>query len=400
MESTATLQEVADLTSRGMGVDPDADALVYRWPKVERRIPGWLWQGRMQGAKSRVQLPRSDLWNGRLLIGGTPAVRGERSLDGVLGDIALQNGYVFATCDKATPSLVLRAPNRSMAEWLSVYKALTKQARELVTEVYGEKSRYTYIAGLSNGGYVTRRMLEEYPQLFDGGVEWEGVFWHPTSRHLLTTLPEWVMAYPVFRNWRGDYTLAERRQAHERLLSTGLTAASEPFWNDYFMVYWVVSLWLYGRNLDRQWQPFAVQWSNDWLRDPSFIGKYPWAERMEETASEIDKIANTGCIGKPLLSVAGNWDCLIPFQNHAQAYAELVASQGQADWHRLYEIEAGNHVDAMLRGKRQGQQPVQPFFEAALHHLEAWVEEGVLPPRAGKYTRIEEFSGMKLYSKF
>ena len=35
---------------------------------------------------------------------------------------------------------------------------------------------HTYAVGTSNGGYQVRRAMEEAPNLFDGGVDWEGTY--------------------------------------------------------------------------------------------------------------------------------------------------------------------------------------------------------------------------------
>lgn len=392
MEKTGTIQFAADLTTKSSGVNADAQALAYAAPRIERMVPGHIWQGNVGMAKALVRLPEADLWNGKLLIGGIPAVRNEHALDWILGDTALQRGYAFATCDKATPGVTLRDVTRSMREWESVYQELTNFALDLVIEHYGMRPTRTYMAGLSNGGYVTRLMMERHANLFDGAVEWEGVLWHTKTRHLLTTLPVCVKEFPIYHNWRGDRTKAERHAALEKLLAAGLAMESAPFWDIYFMVYWVVSLWLYGRSLDPDWTPFAAEWSNEFLRDASFLADYPWEERQDVLAARIDPIANSGRLTKPMLSVAGNWDCLIPFVHHARAYAELVANQGAGTQHRLYEIAAGNHVDGMLRSNLRGQQPVQPYFEAALYHLEEWVEHGVRPPASGCYEYIDQFT--------
>jgi len=392
MEETHTLQITPDLTTRTAGVNADAEALVYGPPSVQRAVPGKLWQGLIGQAKAIIRLPDADHWNGKLMIGGIPAVRNEYALDLILGDIALQRGYAFATCDKATPGLTLRDVNRSMAEWEISYRALTEQARKMVVEQYGTKPLRTYIAGISNGGYVTRIMMERHPELYDGAVEWEGVLWHPNTRHLLTTLPICVKDYPIYCNWRGDRTTRERDAALHRLLDAGLAKASTPFWDVYFMIYWVVSLWLYGRSLDPDWAPFAAEWTNDWLRDPSPIADYPWQERIAVLEARIAPIANSGKLTKPMLSVAGDWDCLVPFQHNALAYADLVEKQGAGLHHRMYEIARGNHVDGMLRSGRQGQQLGQPYFEAALYYLEDWVERGIAPPASGRFEEIGAFT--------
>lgn len=395
MEEMSTLRNTADLTTQGEGVNADAEPLAYGAPRILHPVPGRIWTGWLCQAKAVIRLPAAHLWNGKLLIGGTPAVRNEYALDWLLCDIALQRGYAVATCDKATPGLVLRDVSRSMGEWESAYVALVDEAKRQVLEGYGQMPNRTYIAGISNGGYVVRMMMERHAELFDGGVEWEGVLWHTASRHLMTTLPVCVQDYPIYCNWRGDRTLGERQAALQRLLEAGLAPQSSPFWDVYFMVYWVVSLWLYGRSLDVDWKPFAAEWSNDWLRDPSPLSSYPWQERLDVLAARIQPLANTGRLTKPLLSIAGNWDCLVPYAHHAAAYADLVDEQEAGRWHRMYEIAGGNHVDGLLRGPLQGQQPVQPYFEAALYHLEDWVERGVQPPKSDCYASIDTFTERK-----
>ncbi|MCL6517373.1 alpha/beta hydrolase domain-containing protein [Alicyclobacillus sp.] len=399
MAEIIRLQDVPDLTTTGIGVHPDAEPLVYERPRIEGAVPGSQWAGEVAGARAILRLPAPDCWNGKLMIGATPAVRSERSLDLLLSDLVIQRGYAFAACDKGTPGLALRDPSRSMAEWVPIHRALTEFAVEQAAGHYGRVPDRVYISGVSNGGYVTRRMLEAHPELYDGGVEWEGVYWNPAGRHLMTALPVWVGDYPVYANWRGDRTPSERAKARDRMLEAGLHPASEPYWHQYFLAYWVVSLWLYGRNLDPDWAPFSAEWSNGWLQDPSPIARYPWEDRLGILRERVAQIANTGRIGKPLLSVAGNWDCLIPFRHHAAAYREAVADAGCAGLHRLYEVEGGNHVDGMLRNGAGDQQPVQPFYEAALHHLERWVEEGMEPPPSGVYRNLSAFWNGPLFSE-
>lgn len=399
MNIVSELTTVDDLTTVRSGVHPDAEALVYRQPRVERPVPGVQWNGRIGRANAVLRLPAQAHWNGKLLIGGIPAVRTEYALDLLLSDHALQRGYAYAACDKGTPLLTLRDTSRSMAEWESSYQQLTHTARHVVQAVYGQPPARTYISGVSNGGYVTRMMMERHPDLYDGGIENEGVLWHPDGRHLLTCLPVYLDAYPVFRNWRGDATAAERARALERLVDAGLHPQSQSAWDQYFLVYWVVSLWLYGRTVDPGWAPFEAAWNNDWLRNPADLAAYPWWERREATQHRIADIANTGRLTKPLLSVAGNWDCLVPYRHHADAYARLVDAQDCSANHRLYEVDAANHVDGLLRQQRGRQQPVHPFYEAGLHHLEQWVENGVEPPPSGLYADIGQFArDAKLYT--
>src|SRR3712207_7217118 len=49
--------------------------------------------------------------------------------------------------------------------------------------------RRTYLAGISNGGYLVRWQLENRPELYDGGVDWEGPLFTPDGPNLFTYLP-------------------------------------------------------------------------------------------------------------------------------------------------------------------------------------------------------------------
>lgn len=399
MELISDLKKIEDLTTRALPDNPDASALVYQKPEVRKAVPGAIWTGQIGTANGLIRLPKKELWNGKLMIAGTAAVRTEYCLDYLLSDIVLQRGYAYAACDKGTPGLTLRDPERSMSEWSGNYEKLTNEAIRLVQNFYQEPLKRVYISGISNGGFITRRMLEEYPQLFDGGVEWEGVLWHPDYRHFLTTIPEYLDWYPIYRNFRGDRTVQERSTALEHLTDAGLHPLSDPYWDKYYQTYWALTLWLYGRGLDPDWEPFKPEWSNAMIGEKSPLVNYPWQERSEHLRKSIQPFANTGSIGKPLLSVAGNWDCLIPFKHHAKGYADLVGKQGKGNLYRSYEIARGNHVEGLYNEYLGDQQCVHPYYEAALQHLENWVEKSIEPPVSGYYEHIDAFApGMDLFT--
>ncbi|SIT12129.1 alpha/beta hydrolase family protein [Alicyclobacillus vulcanalis] len=386
------LSRVSDLTTEGQGAHEDAQALVYRPPRIVRPVPGYQWHGALGRAKAIVRVPLD--WNGKLVIGATPAVRSEFALDHLVSDIVLQRGYAYAACDKATPGLTLRDGSRSMAEWEDAYVHLIEVVKRALALRFADPAR-TYVLGVSNGGYVARILAERHPHLFDGAVDWEGVHWDPDGSHLLRTLPPWIVGFAAYAQAEG----AERARLQHHLVALGLPAGAERHWPTYYQMYWLVTLWLYGRNLDPDWPAFALPWSNEWLRDPSPLAAYPADARSAHWAARIFPIANTGAIGVPVLTVAGNWDCLLPFAHHQRAYAAKVAARGRAHLHRLYEIDRGNHVDGLLRLDRGDAQPVFPYFEAAFLHLERWIECGEEPPRAGLYRTVEEFArGASLYA--
>ena len=58
---------------------------------------------------------------------------------------------------------------------------------------YGSRPRRTYAVGTSNGGYQVRRAIETAPELYDGGVDWEGTYVDPVAPNILSGLPPAIL---------------------------------------------------------------------------------------------------------------------------------------------------------------------------------------------------------------
>jgi hypothetical protein len=97
-------------------------------------------------------------------------------------------------------------------------------------------------------------------------------------------------------------------------------------------------------------------------------------------------VATTGKIKKPLITVAGTMDALLPIKRGARAYEAVVNAsrkgnnQQREAQYRLYEIQNGNHIETFKDTFHQ-LEFIQPHAQTAFDLLVAHVENNaVLPP--------------------
>ena len=102
----------------------------------------------------------------------------------------------------------------------------------------------TYVTGISNGGYLTRWQLENRPDLYDGGVDWEGtLFDSAPGLNLLSFLPPALKNFPRYRA-TGDAA------AHDAIIAAGFAPGSEFLWDDHYAVYWDLTQRTYREAFD------------------------------------------------------------------------------------------------------------------------------------------------------
>jgi hypothetical protein len=73
---------------------------------------------------------------------------------------------------------------------------------------------------------------------------------------------------------------------------------------------------------------------------------YDYASRPQ-AARAVAKIALTGRIGKPLITVHGTLDVLLPISRDSDVYARMVRRAGRGELFRYYRVEGGTHVDSL-----------------------------------------------------
>jgi hypothetical protein len=119
--------------------------------------------------------------------------------------------------------------------------------------------------------------------------------------------------------------------------------------------------------------------------DPGYEGleeNYDYARRPQPVQKAVQKVSLTGDIKKPLITLHGSLDALLPITN-SDKYAKLIEEKTVRDLHRYYKIDGGTHVDALYdhAGFREKLRPILPCYRAAFKALEKWVEDEKPPPK-------------------
>ncbi|MFY9780781.1 MAG: hypothetical protein WAJ85_09760 [Candidatus Baltobacteraceae bacterium] len=427
----------APLPPSAGGNDPAGDIAAVAPPGIPspatEPVEGTMLLGSLGGAQ-RYVLKIPAAWNGKLAVCGTPATRSEYVNDGLFGDFLLARGYAYAASNKGIPyNAVLESaaatPDRTLAypvpfdvmdlrklgmvcrfgalwpepvpiaSWQTDLAALVREAKARVEEVTGEPPSRTYALGVSVGGGQVRWLLENEPDLVDGGLEWAAVYWHP-ERNVLTCLPAFLRHMP---DWvRSGF---EDRDAHDAIVAAGFPPDRlqdhpqfRSLWNDHYAnippFYADATVFAYALMLDPQARssfelPPAIP--NPLVDGPGFVSNASGLALPENRASyvlsdegkkTIAGFAHTGRIGKPLVGIAGSADVFITPQCNFAGYLEAVRAAGRADRYWQYLVEGGTHVDRFV-ALGYGLQAQLPFAWAAFDRLVAIVEDGERPPGAG-----------------
>src|SRR5262249_43165174 len=177
---------------------------------ITRAVPGIQVRGRFADdptGQARFLLRLPSEWNGRLVVAGASGTRSEDNGDFAWSDYVLQRGYAYASQNKGVLNLQIVSlasptppdatscrlnpasqiwvrffdddPAKPFTQWTQYMLEDARLARRAVFANYHRHPRFTYAVGTSNGGYQVRRAVEEAPELFDGGVDWEGTFIDP-----------------------------------------------------------------------------------------------------------------------------------------------------------------------------------------------------------------------------
>jgi Tannase and feruloyl esterase/3HB-oligomer hydrolase (3HBOH) len=413
-----TIETLPDLTTAPqratapISVPEDALAIAPAdpadWTRITKAVPGVLIRGTLKDdhqGRFLLRLPKE--WNGKLVVAGASGTRSELNGDLVLSDFVLQKGYAYASqnkgtkdgklTDKSNPNACPVNPvadcvagsascplvyfplldnENSLMEWGDRINQAALIAKALIEAHYGCKPSRTYAMGVSNGGYQVRKAIEDHPETFDGGVEWEAVLWRPEGRNFIGELPVGLKQFPSYRDKGLDPNSDEAKAIQAADFPPDLVENGTSLWTLNRSKLWEVTECLYVRKLDpdynKQFPGFAA------------FADYDYVTRPESVRKTIDTFANDGEVRRPLISVHGTLDALIPLKGHARPYKAMVEAKGYGQNYRLYEVQNGNHLDSFKGSTDKQQLPdlelIQPHAHRAFDLLEAWVERGITPP--------------------
>jgi hypothetical protein len=363
-------------------------------------------------AEARFLLRLPNDWNRKLVVAGASGTRSEFNGDFAWSDFVLQKGYAYASQNKGVLNLRLSTaadplacrlnptspvfvhffdndPEKPFTQWTEFMTRTARLARKAVKVHYHKHPRRTYAVGTSNGGFQVRRAIEEAPSLFDGGVDWEGTFVDPKGPNLLIDLPPAIKHFPAYVASGFD----PNSPAAHAILAAGyppdiLVVPPPPPPPPGVLP--VRSLWEAHSN--QFWEVTQCQWQK--RLDPAYDtygtgpGNYDYAARVgvSDVEEQVEAIATTGKIKKPLVTVAGTMDALLPIQRHARAYQAKVMASRKGDkghrkaQYRLYEVQNGNHIET-FRNSFPQLEFIQPHAHRAFDLLVDHVENrAALPP--------------------
>ncbi len=374
---------------------------------INKAVPGIQLDARISDdptGEARILFRLPNQWNGKLVVAGASGTRSEFNGDFAWSDYVLQQGYAYVSQNKGVLNLYLTTaddplgcrlnpssttfvhfygndPGQPFTRWTDFMIEATRIGKNAATAYYRQSPRRTYAVGTSNGAYQVRRALETAPELFDGGVDWEGTYVDPVAPNILSALPPAILNLPDYVSSGFD----PNSTAAKNIVLVGyppdIVSGNNSLWVLYSNAYWEVTLCQWQKRLDPTYDTYV-----------SGTGTYSYVDRLSasDVGAQLAAIATTGNIGKPLITVAGTMDALLPINLNARAYARAVTAalsgggeegrRQKPPAYRLYAVQNGNHIEAYKDTFPQ-LELIQPHAQHAFDLLTESVEHGsALPP--------------------
>lgn len=306
-------------------------------------------------------------WNGKLVFWAPGRIGTEFEGGVVIRPVALSQGYAYATTDFGLSLETLSEPENQFADGRQWAAETTRFAKRLVKHHYGREPRRVYTTGHSYGAYLTTRLLEEHPDLYDGGIRHAGGNWIYSG----------LRAYAIWlRHW-------DERPVNSLMYDV---AARLPNGFEYRLGQ--------ERGTEDRWEAAVRGWRNilsaflpavDPGYDPDGNGELSrtevesWDadERPDRVAARLAPTAVTGCLERKMIAFSGLADVYSP-PSAEREYRRLVEETVGEDRVTLYLKADADHNHGFPVSLNERGEPVG-FWPEALRALDAWVEEGNPP---------------------
>jgi pimeloyl-ACP methyl ester carboxylesterase len=368
------------------GFEPMPDAQIYC--------------GVHQGAGYRIEIP--DNWNGDLLMWAHGYRMNSDTLwvdNPPFREWLVANGYAWAASSFTSTMM-------NVTDGMKSTKALVALFQELAG-----KPAYTYISGQSMGGSITVSSIEQWPNLYDGGMPtcgavslYETLDTHWDFYVLSNALAGSTATHPIPDDYLGvGYPVVTDNLAIApgwfpyALNAQGiklkdafeiLTGGQRPLYDQAFVFWYGIIEAGFGFSVTQFFMDIeaaGVQgiWTDNWETvyqldsDPALspeeqaLNDIVFRIQRDPQALHPNGIKNipvvTGNINVPVLSIHGIGDLLVPFSAE-QIYANKVANYGASDLLVQRAIRDIVHCDFM-----------QDEYIMAFTDLVNWVENGVKP---------------------
>ena len=202
--------------------------------------------------------------------------------------------------------------------------------------------------------------------------------------NLLTDLPPGILNYPDYAASGFDANSTAAKNIRAAGYPPDLIAGTATLWTNYWASFWEVTQCQWQKRLDPTYDTYGQG-----------TGTYNYYARLSasDVGAQVASFATSGDIQRPLITVAGTMDGLLPIDRHARAYARKVQAalddredddrgwrhQRRPDY-RLYEIQNGNHIETYKLTFPQ-LEFIEPHAQHAFDLLVDQVEHGhALPP--------------------
>ena len=354
-------------------------------PVAHRYIHGTI----LDDAKFQILLPPAAAWNGKIVI-HTRGFSGTEFSTGAFLPAALAKGYAFAASDEGWNRVLIRnEPEDTYYESRQRIMELAIYMKATVASYYGKAATRTLVMGGSNGGHHTKWMLEDFPQLFDGGIAGYG---------FNSQISQWGSCATVIRNYdviasRIDDIIARRRaepnwDPFTQPLANPLTPAQLKAMRN---IYSIPSKLVDGFKYDvGRWAGSEATWKEQYnalmgyLRDsmprfdPTFnpgggalldseLGQWRPEKSPKWVQRELRKLDLSGYLERPVIIMHGTYDTTVS-PGETAGYKRLVEKRlGRRGAEKMLAVY---YIPGMGHGGVQFNDLVDEQIDA----LEAWID--------------------------